>query len=153
MEKTLILIKPDAVARGLMGTILSRFEAKGLKVVGLKMMNLTEGLLKEHYSHLLDKPFFPGIVKFMRALPVLALCLEGKDAVDVCRLICGVTNARKAAPGTIRGDLSISMQSNLVHASDSPEAALDEIARFFKPEEIFDYALPLIDFLLAPDEL
>ena len=152
MERTLILIKPDAIARGLAGTILNRFESKGLKIIGMKMLQLDDSLLGEHYSHLVDKPFFPGIAAFMESLPVLAICLEGKEAVDVCRNLCGATNARQAAPGTIRGDLSLSMQCNLVHASDSTVNAITEVARFFKPEELFAYQAPLLSYLLAADE-
>jgi nucleoside-diphosphate kinase len=153
VERTLILIKPDALARGLAGTVLSRFEAKGLKIAGLKMLALTDGSLADHYSHLVDKPFYPGIAEFMKSSPVIAVCLEGREAVDVCRSLCGVTNARKAAPGTIRGDLSVSMQCNLVHASDSPESAAQEVARFFKKDELFAYQPALIKFLLAGDEM
>ena len=153
MERTLILIKPDAVARGLAGIILNRFEAKGLKIAGMKMLQLDDAILRDHYSHLAAKPFFPGIAAFMKSLPVIALCLEGKEAVDVCRSLCGVTNARKADPGTIRGDLSISMQCNLVHASDSTETAQAEVARFFKADELSDYQPALTNYLLASDEM
>lgn len=152
MERTLILIKPDAIARGLAGQILTRFERKGLKVAGLKMIQLTDALLKEHYSHLADKPFFPTITEFMSRLPVMALCLEGLEAVEVCRKLCGVTNSRKADPGTIRGDLGMSMQANLVHASDSPESARDEVKRFFTDDELFDYEPALLTYMLASDE-
>lgn len=152
MERTLILIKPDAISRGLAGTVLGRFEQKGLKIAGMKMIQLSDALLREHYSHLADKPFFPTIAEFMSRTPVIALCLEGKEAVEVCRSLCGVTNSRKAAPGTIRGDLGMSMQCNLVHASDSPETAATEVARFFKPEELFAYDPALINYLYASDE-
>ncbi|MCA1906701.1 MAG: nucleoside-diphosphate kinase [Desulfarculus sp.] len=152
MERTLILIKPDAISRGLAGTVLGRFEQKGLKIAGMKMIQLGDALLREHYSHLADKPFFPTIAEFMSRTPVIALCLEGKEAVEVCRSLCGVTNSRKAAPGTIRGDLGMSMQCNLVHASDSPETAAAEVARFFKPEELFAYDPALINYLYASDE-
>ena len=152
MERTLILIKPDAIARGLAGTVLARFEAKGLKIAGMKMIPLDEALLKEHYSHLADKPFFPTICEFMSRTPVLALCLEGLEAVQVCRNLCGVTNSRNAAPGTIRGDLGMSMQANLVHASDSVETAAQEVARFFGEDELFDYEKPLIEYFYAADE-
>lgn len=152
MERTLILIKPDAIARGLAGTVLGRFEQKGLKIAGMKMIQLTDDLLKEHYSHLADKPFFPTIAEFMSRTPVLAMCLEGLEAVDVCRKLCGVTNSRQADPGTIRGDLGMSMQANLVHASDSVETAKTEVARFFKPEELFDYEPALIAYQYASDE-
>lgn len=152
MERTLILIKPDAVARGLAGVVLGRFEQKGLKIAGMKMIQLTDDLLKEHYSHLADKPFFPTITEFMSRTPVIAMCLEGLEAVEVCRKLCGVTNSRQADPGTIRGDLGMSMQANLVHASDSVETAQAEVARFFKPEELFDYEPPLIAYQYASDE-
>ncbi len=152
MERTLVLIKPDAISRGLAGTVLGRFEQKGLKIAGMKMIQLSDALLREHYSHLADKPFFPTIAEFMGRTPVIALCLEGKEAVEVCRSLCGVTNSRKAAPGTIRGDLGMSMQCNLVHASDSPETAAAEVARFFRPEELFAYDPALINYLYASDE-
>ena len=152
MERTLILIKPDALARSLAGAILERFESKGLKIAGLKMIQLDDIILREHYSHLADKPFFPGIATFMKSLPVIAICLEGKEAVEVCRALCGVTNARQAVPGTIRGDLSMSMQCNLVHASDSVSTAQTEVARFFKPEELHSYQPALLSYLLAVDE-
>ena len=135
MERTLILIKPDALARGLAGAILGRFEQKGLKIAGIKMIQLSDDLLREHYSHLADKPFFPAIAVFMSRTPVIALCLEGREAVDVCRKLCGVTNSRQADPGTIRGDLAMSMQANLVHASDSAETARTEVARILTEEE------------------
>jgi nucleoside-diphosphate kinase len=152
VERTLILIKPDAIARGLAGTILARFEQKGLKVAGLKMIQLTDALLREHYSHLADKPFFPTITEFMSRLPVIALCLEGLEAVDVCRKMCGVTNSRKAEPGTIRGDFGMSMQANLVHASDSTESAASEVRRFFSDDELNDYEPALLSYCLAADE-
>lgn len=152
MERTLILIKPDALARGLAGVVLARFEAKGLKIAGMKMTQLDDAMLKEHYSHLADKPFFPTIAEFMSRTPVLALCLEGLEAVAVCRKLCGVTNSRQAEPGTIRGDLAMSMQANLVHASDSVENAAEEVARFFADNELFDYDQALLAYLYAADE-
>ncbi|MGD8562096.1 MAG: nucleoside-diphosphate kinase [Desulfarculaceae bacterium] len=152
MERTLILIKPDALARGLAGRVLGCFEEKGLKIAGIKMVHLDDALLQEHYSHLADKPFFPTITEFMSRTPVIALCLEGLEAVEVCRRLCGVTNSRQAEPGTIRGDLGMSMQANLVHASDSPQTAQAEVARFFKDEELFDYEPPLLSYLYAVDE-
>ncbi len=152
MERTLILIKPDALARGLAGEVLSRFEQKGLKIAGIKMIQLDDQLLREHYSHLADKPFFPTITEFMSRTPVIALCLEGLEAVAVCRSLCGVTNSRQAAPGTIRGDLGMSMQANLVHASDSVETAAQEVARFFDPDELFSYEPALLAYQYAADE-
>lgn len=139
MERTLILLKPDALERGLAGEIISRFERRGLKIVGLKMLQLQEKVLDEHYSHLKGKPFFAGIKKFMRGTPVIAMVLEGLECVEVVRLMCGPTNARKAPPGSIRGDYSLSVQSNIVHASDGKDAAEKEIRRFFGKGELFDY--------------
>ena len=152
MERTLILIKPDAIARGLAGEVLGRFEKKGLKIAGMKMIQLGDEILRQHYSHLADKPFFPTITEFMSRTPVIALCLEGLEAVDVCRKLCGVTNSRKADPGTIRGDLGMSMQANLVHASDSVETAKEEVARFFDASELYDYDPALIGYQYAADE-
>ncbi len=139
MERTLVLLKPDAVQRGLLGEITARFERKGLKVVGMKMMQLTDALLDEHYSHLNHLPFFGDIKKFMMLAPVVAVCLEGVDAIDTVRRLCGVTLAREADPGTIRGDLGMSIQANLVHASDSADTASREVPRFFKDDELFTY--------------
>ncbi len=152
MERTLVLIKPDAVQRGLIGLITGRFESKGLKVAGFKMMQLTDGILDEHYGHLSDKPFFPRIKSFMQETPVVALCLEGVEAVDVVRGLCGVTNAREAGPGTIRGDLGMSVQCNLVHASDSLETAREEVPRFFSEDELFTYAKAEDTVVYASDE-
>ncbi len=152
MERTLVLIKPDAVQRGMIGLITGRFESKGLKVAGLKMMQLTDGILNEHYGHLSDKPFFPRIKSFMQETPVLALCLEGVEAVEVVRSLCGVTNARQAAPGTIRGDFGMSVQCNLVHASDSLETARAEVPRFFSEDELFTYAKAEDTVVYASDE-
>ena len=153
MERTLVLIKPDAIQRGLAGRILSRFEDKGLKIAGIKFMALEDDLLKDHYSHLADKPFFGGIKRFMQLTPVIALCLEGLDAVETVRNMCGVTKARTAAPGTIRGDWAMSIQANLVHASDSLETAANEVPRFFKPEELFDYHSTSTALIYSEDEL
>ncbi|MDD5022676.1 MAG: nucleoside-diphosphate kinase [Candidatus ainarchaeum sp.] len=140
-EKTLILLKPDAVQRGYIGNIVSRFENKGLKIVGMKMIHITSSLSKEHYAHLVSKPFYSDLEKFITSCPVVAMVLEGKEAVEVVRNICGPTNARKALAGTIRGDLSNSTSRNVIHASDSKETAEKEIPRFFKKEELFDYKL------------
>jgi len=139
MQQTLVLIKPDAIQRGLFGNIVSRFENKGLKMVGCKMIALGDEVLEEHYAHVADKPFFAGMRRFMKSTPIIAMVWEGKEVVDVVRLICGGTNAREADVGTIRGDLSMSIQLNIVHASDSLETAKSEVARFFKPEEIYSY--------------
>jgi nucleoside-diphosphate kinase len=152
MERTLILIKPDAIQRGIAGRILARFEDKGLKISGIKFLQLTDELCAEHYSHLADKPFFPGIKRFMQQTPVIAICLEGLDCVETVRALCGITKARAAAPGTIRGDLAMSIQANLVHASDSVETANKEVARFFKESEIFAYETPRTPMIYSEDE-
>jgi nucleoside-diphosphate kinase len=153
MERTLILIKPDAIQRGLAGSVLNRFERKGLKLAGVKMMQLTDALLREHYSHIADKPFFPGIANFMKSSPVIAVCVEGLDCVDTVRRLCGVTKAREAEVGTIRGDFAMSIQTNIVHASDSLENAKAEVKRFFKEEELFSYDLALSTNIYSSDEL
>ena len=152
MERTLILIKPDALQRGLVGKVMTYFENKGLKLVGNKMMQLDDAILNEHYSHLVTKPFFKGIADFMKSAPVMAQCWEGNDAVKVVRNLCGITNARDAAPGTIRGDLAMSVMCNLVHASDSSETALVEVPRFFKSEELFNYDKKNYAVIYADDE-
>ena len=153
MERTLVLIKPDAVQRGLVGHILARFEDKGLKVAGMKFIKLTDALLNEHYSHLADKPFFPGTKRFMTLTPVVAICLEGLDSVETVRRLCGITKAREAAPGTIRGDWAMSVQANLVHASDSLETAKTEVARFFDDAELYQYDSALTQTIYSEDEI
>jgi nucleoside-diphosphate kinase len=153
MERTLILIKPDAIGRGLVGKIVTRFEEKGLKLAGIKFLRLTDALLNEHYSHLADKPFFGGTKRFMQTTPVIAICLEGLDCVETVRRLCGITKAREAAPGTIRGDWAMSVQANLVHASDSIETANNEVARFFSEAELFEYESPLTPAVYSEDEL
>lgn len=135
MERTLVLLKPSTVMRGLIGEIVSRFEKKGLRIAGMKMMQLTDEILDEHYCHLVGKPFFPALKASMMRTPVVAMCLEGEDAIAVVRFITGYTNGRKAEPGTIRGDYCMSNQQNIVHASDSPEAAEAELRRFFDVEK------------------
>jgi len=139
-ERTVVLIKPDALQRNLMGEIIQRFERKGIKIVGCKMIRLDDALLDEHYSHHKDKPFFDDLKNFMKSAPVLAMILEAPEVIKAVRIIIGPTKASEADAGSIRGDLSISSASaNLVHASDSNESAEQEIKRFFKPEEIFNY--------------
>jgi nucleoside-diphosphate kinase len=152
VERTLVLIKPDAIQRDLSGEIITKFERKGLKLVGIKMMALSDELLDEHYSHLRGRDFFTEIKTFMRSTPVIACCWEGVDCVDTVRLLCGITKAREAAPGTIRGELAMSVQANLVHASDSLETAEVEVERFFKPEELFDYEDVLNPFIYSSRE-
>lgn len=139
LQKTLVILKPCTVERALIGEIINRFERKGLRIAGMKMAWLSDEILSQHYAHLSEKPFFQRVKDSMRACPVVLMCLEGVDAVEVVRSLTGSTNGRKAAPGTIRGDYSMSFQENVVHASDSAETAAVEVARFFKPEEIFDY--------------
>lgn len=153
MERTLVIIKPCALQRGLVGEIISRFERKGLKLVALKMYSFTKEKCAEHYSHLTGKPFYPIIEKSMTAAPVILCCWKGLDAVSVVREMTGATNGRKALPGTIRGDMCLSHQENIVHASDSIETAAVELARFFEEKDYFDYPSPLFDYLYASDEL
>ena len=152
MERTLVLIKPDALQRGLVGRIITRFEEKGLKIAGIKFMTLSDELLNEHYSHIADKPFFPGTRSFMLSTPVIAVCVEGLDSVETVRRLCGITKAREAAPGTIRGDWAMSVQANLVHASDSIETAYKEVARFFDESELFDYEAMTLRAIYSEDE-
>ncbi len=139
MEQSLVILKPDCIQRNLVGDIISRFEKKGLKIIGIKMMQVSDVLLEEHYLHIKDKPFFPGIRDFMKSSPVIVIALEGFGIIDSLRIIVGPTKGYTADGGTIRGDYSMSTQSNLVHASDSPEAAEAEIKRFFKEEELYNY--------------
>lgn len=152
MEKTLVLLKPSCVERRLIGEVLGRIEKRGIIICGMKMMQLDEQILREHYAHLVDKPFFPALAASMMASPVVALCLKGVDIVAVFREMVGVTNGRKAAPGTIRGDLSMSCSLNIIHASDTPPNAEIEIARFFKPSEVFDYTPENINFIYGDGE-
>ncbi|MCA9356162.1 nucleoside-diphosphate kinase [Candidatus Nomurabacteria bacterium] len=148
-ERSLIIIKPDAVQRNLVGEVVTRFERKGLKIIGMKMMNIEDVVLEEHYSHIKDKPFFPGIRDFMKACPVVVMAVTGINAVSAIRLIVGPTKGYEADAGSIRGDFSMSIQSNIVHASDSVEAGEQEIKRFFKDDELFDYKKIDIDFIYA----
>lgn len=137
LETTLILFKPDAVTKGIIGSVLQRFESAGFKVQGLKMMQLSTEILKEHYAHVADRPFFPEIVNFMQSSPVVALALSGEDAIAAVRNLLGPTDSTKAPAGTIRGDFGTNMMVNVCHASDSPEAAAAELKRFFAPGETF----------------
>jgi len=139
MQRTLIIFKPDAVQRGLMGRILTRFEEKGLKVVAARFRKLNEQLLAQHYEAHRKRPFYPGLVRFMSESPVLVLVLEGVDAIGVCRKMMGATFGRDAEPGTLRGDFGVSRSYNLLHGSDSPEAAAREIALFFDADEIVEW--------------
>ncbi len=134
-DRTLILLKPDAVARGLMGEVIQRFERKGLVVEGAKLVNVTEALAKKHYAEHEGKPFFDGLIRYLTGGPVLTMVVSGKDAVSVCRAVIGATDPKKAAPGTIRGDLAMDLGRNLVHGSDSPESAAREIALWFEARD------------------
>ena len=131
LERTLVLLKPDAVQRGLIGEIVSRFERKGLRLVGLKLRRFDLKLIEQHYAVHRERPFYGKLVKFMTSGPVVAIAIEGKDAIEVVRKLMGKTNSRQAEPGTIRGDLGMSFSNNLVHGSDGPDAARQELALFF----------------------
>ena len=153
MEKTLVLLKPCTLQRALVGEIITRFDRRGLRIAGIKMMQLTDEILDEHYGHLKEKSFFQILKDSMKSTPIIALCIEGIEAVQTVRLMAGATNGRYAAPGTIRGDYCVSNQQNIVHASDSLESAEVEVKRFFKPEEIFDYTPSNFAYFYALDEL
>ena len=148
-ERALIIFKPDAVQRNLVGEIMSRFEKKGLKIIGLKMMSVEDAILDEHYAHIKDKPFYPGTRDFMKSCPVIVMALEGINTVSSIRLLVGPTKAWEANAGTIRGDFSLSTQSNIVHASDSVENGEIEVTRFFDEGEVFDYLKIDTDFIYA----
>lgn len=148
-EQVLVIIKPDAIQRGLMGEIISRFERKGFKIIGTKMEKMGDVLLDEHYAHIADKPFFQGIKDFMMSAPVILMAVSGVNGVQAARLIVGPTDGSAADAGSIRGDMSLSIQSNLVHASDSVENGKAEVARFFKDEELFDYEQQNAKFIYA----
>ena len=143
VETTLILFKPDAVEKNLTGQVLSRFQAEGFKILGIKMLSLSDEILAEHYSHIADKPFFPSVRGFMQETPVIALALEGEDVISRVRDLLGPTDSTQAPAGTIRGDFGFkdteSKMRNVCHASDSPEAAAAELKRFFKPGEVFAF--------------
>ena len=146
-EITLVLVKPGAIQRELIGEIITRFERKGIKIVGLKMVQMNETLMNEHYHHLIGKPFFEDLKKSMMSTPVVAMALEGYDIVKRVRTLAGATNPREAFPGTIRGDYSISVRNNVIHASATSEEALIELQRFFSEEELFDYhRMNVIDY-------
>lgn len=152
MQKTLVILKPSAIQRGIAGEIISRFEKKGLQIVGMKMVELSDEILENHYEHLKNKPFFSRIKNSMQTSPVILMVAKGVGAVEVVRKMAGVTNGREALPGTIRGDYSVSVQENIVHASDSIETADIEIKRFFSEDEIFEYPQQLLPNIYANDE-
>lgn len=153
IERSFVLLKPDAVARRLVGEILGRFEAKGLKIIGLKMLTVTPELSRQHYAEHVHKGFYPLLEQFITSGPVIALAVEGPSAITVIRAMLGSTNGREAPLGTIRGDFGLSRQMNLVHGSDGPEAAARELSIYFKPEELNSYPTSLDPWTCAADEL
>ena len=150
-ERTLILIKPDAMQRRLAGRLITRLEDKGLKLVGLKLLQISPELAKTHYAEQVDKPFYPGLEEFITSAPVIAICAEGPEAISVARGMMGPTNGRDAAPGTIRGDFGLSRQFNLMHGSDSPEAAKREIGIYFQPGELVEFDVTLDGWVCVDD--
>lgn len=151
-ERTLVIVKPDGVVRGLVGEVLHRFERKGFRIVGMKFGHLTDELIAEHYAHIADKPFFPGVMKFMKSAPSLLMVIEGKNVVAAVRAMGGVTNAAEATPGTIRGDFALSIQQNVVHISEDVAAAEAEVQRFFDESELFDYSRADFSAVYSEDE-
>ena len=139
-EKTLVLVKPDGVQRAIAGTIISRLEARGLRIVAMKMLQVSRDMAMRHYGVHQGKPFFEGLVDFITSSPIIAMVLEGRRAVEMVRSTVGLTDPLQAQPGTIRGDLGVDIGRNLVHASDSPETAVQEIGFFFSPEEVLSYS-------------
>ena len=152
MERTLLLVKPDGIQRGLTGRILSRFEDKGLKLAAMKIMRITPELAAEHYAPHVDKPFYEGLVSYMTSAPVLAVVIEGPRAIEVTRRLLGATFGWNAESGTIRGDFSASTAYNLVHGSDSPESAKREIGLFFSADEVVAYDRTLDRWLISDDD-
>ena len=152
MERTLIILKPDALQRDLIGEIIRRLEQKGLKIIGLKMMRLDKAVLAAHYAHIVDKPFYQDVESFMQSSPVVVMALEGFECVDSVRLVVGATNPRQATAGTIRGDLAMGNGRNLIHASDSKENGANEVARFFTEDELFDYEKDNLPQIYPPNE-
>ena len=146
VQRTLVLCKPDAVQRGLVGRIISRFEDKGFKITGLKMMQVDEALARTHYHEHVEKPFFKELLSFITSAPIVAMAIEGENAVEVVRVLMGVTNPQMAMPGTIRGDFGLNLTKNIVHGSDSAASAEREIALFFSSDELHDYQLSIEDW-------
>lgn len=153
LEKSLILLKPDAVQRRLCGEIISRLENKGLKLLGMKMLQVTKELAAQHYAEHVEKPFYPLLEEFITSGPVVAIVVEGPEAISVVRGMMGQTNGRESAPGTIRGDYGLSRQVNLIHGSDGPEAAEKEISVYFSADEVLSYKSSLDEWVCASDEL
>jgi nucleoside-diphosphate kinase len=152
VQRTLLLVKPDGVQRLLVGRVLTRFEERGLKLVGLKLVLTDRALAEEHYAVHREKPFFAGLVDFITSGPLVAAALEGPNAIAIVRAMNGATRPHEAAPGSIRGDFAVETAQNLVHASDSPENAEAELALWFRPEELFDYDRDIDRWVLAPEE-
>jgi len=150
-ERTLVLIKPDGVQRQLIGRILARYEERGLKVAGLKLVRVDRDLAERHYDAHRAKPFFAGLVAFITSAPLVALALDGPNAISVVRAINGATRPHEAAPGTIRGDFALETAQNIVHASDGPEAATTELALWFRPDELLDYDREIDRWVLADE--
>ena len=152
MQRTLVLLKPDCVQRRLMGRVISRFEDKGLNIVAMKMIRVSSELSRQHYVEHVEKPFYPSLEAFITSAPIVAMAIDGLDAINVVREMLGATSGLKAAAGTIRGDFSSSRQMNLVHASDSEASAKRELELYFQPEDLCDYEEVASDFLRAQDE-
>jgi nucleoside-diphosphate kinase len=150
-ERTLILIKPDGVQRALVGKIVDRYEQRGLRIVGMKMLRVPRELAEQHYDVHRDKPFFAGLIEFITSGPLVAMCVEGPNAIAVCREINGATRPPQATPGSIRGDMALDTGHNLVHGSDSPETADGEVALWFKPNELVDYERAVDSWILDTD--
>lgn len=150
MERTLVLVKPDGVQRGLIGEIISRLERRGLKLVAMKLIQVDEALARRHYAEHVARPFFPGLVEFITAAPVVAMVWEADNGIDIVRKTMGETDPAKSAPGTIRGDLGLNISRNLVHGSDKVESAEREISLFFRPEEILNYTRSTDPWITEP---
>ena len=151
LERTLVLVKPDGVQRGLVGRIIGKFEATGMKIVGMKLMHVSDTLAQRHYAEHEGKPFYAGLVDYITSAPVVALCLEGPDAIAITRKLMGATNPSEAPPGTIRGDFGVEISRNLVHGSANEGDASREVGLFFSDEELIDYSRSN-DVWIASDE-
>ena len=151
-ERTLVLIKPDGVQRALVGRLIERYEQRGLRLVALKLVQVSRALAEEHYAIHREKPFFAGLVDFITSAPLVAMAVEGPNAVAVCRAINGATRPEQAAPGSIRGDFALETGQNLVHASDSPETAATELALWFSANELFNYPRDIDRWVLGPGD-
>jgi len=152
-ERTLVILKPDALQRGLLGEIIAKFEDKGITIAGMKMVKLSDVLLDKHYAQHKGKPFLPRLKKFMKLLPVMLIVFEGLEVARVVRAMCGSTEGKNAPPGTIRGDYSMSRAATIVHSSEDIKAAKREIALFFKKDELFNYRKPDEHFYYSEDEV